>query len=247
MTSSSYELSVIAKLSNLSRSIERLERSIEAEEEVHRRTVHYSDDKGYVYYSAQLDTIPNRKEKEINELTRKADTYRSKREVAIEHQKVEIQRLQKEIERHEAGIQRIQKEIETNDTTLETMIDAANKKYDGQVADYTASINRIVESKSTPTGKVYLKAKEQLILDRKARDTLMVESDVILSAEREKKRERAIQQIRAEKAAADKLEAQERLAAFELLSKERIAREQAKAARWKAHEENPETYVDPLA
>jgi len=233
MTSSSYELSVIAKLANYSRSIERLERSIAAEEEVHRQTVHYSDDKGYVYYNAQLNSIPERKDKEIAELTRKADTYRSRRESAI-------QRLQEQIKC-------LQREIESNDTNAQSMIDAANKKYDGQVADYTATMNRIVESKSAPTGKVYLKAKEQLILDRKARDELMVESDVILSRERERKREQAMLRIRAEKEAADRLEAEERLAALELLTKERIAREQAKAARWKAQEENPETYVDPLA
>jgi len=233
----SYELSVMTKLATLDKSITRLERSIESEEELHRKTVHFSDDKGYIYYSAQISCIPERKDREIAELTKKADTYRSKREVLIQRIR---ERLQEQIDC-------IEQEIETNDTNTQSMIDAANKKYDGQVADYTASMNRIVESKALPTGKVYLKAKEQLIIYRRERERLSAESESIIDAERLKKREQALKAVRAEKEAADRLEAQERLAALELLTKERIAREQAKAARWKAQEENPETYVDPLA
>jgi len=210
---------MLDKIEMLEKKLKTARRYCETEEEAHRNNVDFRTDKGFQYYSAEIQKIPDRKDKEITAIERKRDTFIASKQSMID-------KLQTEIN------------ICNERTTQE--IDAINSKYNSQTEEYVAKTKNIQESLSQPTGKTYLRNKETItILENEIVETRRG-MDEILDQERARKRADAIAQMNRELREAAQRESEERIEALRIQSQERIALQQRKEARWKLLREERE-------
>jgi hypothetical protein len=219
---SGYERAMMDKIQALERKITAARRYCETEEEAHRNNVDFRSDKGFQYYTAEIQKIPERKDREIKAVERKRDTFIASKQSMID-------KLQMEINIYS---ERASNEIET-----------INSKYNSQTEEYIAKTNSIQESLSHPTGKTYLRNKESIVIIENEIAELKRGMEEILDQERARKKASALAQIKRELEEADRKEREERLEALRIKSEERIALEAKKEARWKLLREEREQEV----
>jgi len=211
-----FERLMMDKIDALEKKRQTAIRYCETEEETHRNNVDFRADNGFRYYSAEIQKIPDRKEREIAAIERKRDTLISSKQTAIE---------------------KLQTEINICNERATHEIDAINSKYNSQTEEYIAKTNSIQESLSHPTGKVYLRNKELIgILDGEIATTRRA-MDEILDQERARKRADAIAQMNRELREAAQRESEERLEALRIKKQENAAKLEEKKARWKLLDE----------
>lgn len=204
------------KIEALERKVTTARRYCETEEEAHRNNVDFRSDKGFQYYTAEIQKIPDRKDREVTAVERKRDTFVASKQSMIDKLQMEIN---------------ICNERATNE------IETINVKYNSQVEEYIAKTNSIQESLSQPTGKVYLRNKELIgILENEIAETKQG-MEKILDEERLRKRASALAEIKREKEEADRKEREERLLALTILEQTKLAKLEEKKARWKLLDE----------
>lgn len=217
-----YERLMMDKIDALEKKRQTAIRYCETEEEAHRNNVDFRADKGFQYYTTEMQKVPERKERDIAAIERKRDTFVSAKQSMIE---------------------KLQSEINICNERAAQDIDTLNAKYSSQVEEYIAKTNSIQESLSRPTGKVYLRNKELIgILDNEIATSRRA-MDEILDQERARKRASALAEMKREQDEADRKEREERLEALRIQSQERIALQQRKEARWKLLREERELEV----
>lgn len=213
---SGYERAMMDKIEALERKVTTARRYCETEEEAHRNNVDFRSDKGFQYYTAEIQKIPDRKDREVTAVERKRDTFVASKQSMIDKLQMEIN---------------ICNERATNE------IETINVKYNSQVEEYIAKTNSIQESLSQPTGKVYLRNKELIgILENEIAETKQG-MEKILDEERLRKRASALAEIKREKEEADRKEREERLLALTILEQTKLAKLEEKKARWKLLDE----------
>lgn len=220
--STGYERMMMDKIEGLERKIATARRYCETEEETHRNNVDFRSDKGFQYYTAEIQKIPDRKDREILAVERKRDTFVASKQSMID-------KLQTEIN--------ICNERATNE------IETISAKYNTQVEEYIGKTNSIQESLSQPTGKVYLRNKEVIgILENEIAEARRG-MDEILDQERARKRASAQAEMKREIAEAERRAEEERLQALRIKAQEKIALQERKDARWKLLREEREQEV----
>ena len=217
-----YERAMMDKIEALEKKVATARRYCETEEEAHRNNVDFRADNGFRYYTAEIQKIPERKEREILALERKRDTYIAVKQTAIDKLQIEINIC--------------------NDKTAHD-IESVKTKYDSQTEEYIAKTNSIQENLSHPTGKVYLRNKELIGVVENEIAELKRGMDEILDQERARKKASALAQIKRELEEAERKEREERLEALRIKTQERIALEAKKEARWKLLREERELEV----
>jgi len=210
---SGYERAMMEKIEALERKRKTAIRYCETEEETHRNNVDFRADNGFRYYTAEIQKIPERRDKEILALARKRDTYVACKQTVIDKLQIEINIC--------------------NEKTAHD-IESVNTKYHSQTEEYIAKTNSIKESLSHPTGKVYLRNKETIGVIESEIAELRRGMDEILDQERARKRTAAQAEMKREIAEAERRAEEERLRALEIKAQERIAIEEKKQARWDA-------------
>jgi hypothetical protein len=205
-----YERMMIDKIEALERKVVTARRYCETEEETHRNNVDFRSDKGFQYYTAEIQKIPDRKDREIIAVERKRDTFVASKQSMIDKLQMEIN---------------ICNERATNE------IETIGAKYNSQVEEYIAKTNSIQESLSQPTGKVYLRNKETIGILEKEIAEARRGMDEILEQERARRRASALAEMKREIAEAERRAEEERLRALEIKKEERIAIEAGKQAR----------------
>lgn len=238
---------MMEKLAGLEKKLEIARRYCETEEEAHRNNVDFSSNTGFQYYSKQLEMIPERREKSIEAVQRKKDTFTGQKESAISRIRAEIDTLARRMEQKENEVRILEAQIQGNNNIVDKEIRDLQDKYDAQSKEYIGKTNDIKDSLSCPNGKVYLKNKELIkILENEITEKRegMME---ILDQERIRKRASALAEIKREKEEADRKEREERLEALRIMSQERIALQEKKEARWKLlREEREEEVLEEL-
>jgi len=219
---SGFERTMLDKIEMLEKKLKTARRYCETEEEAHRNNVDFRTDKGFQYYSAEIQKIPERKDKEIMAIERKRDTLVASKQTMIE---------------------KLQTEINICNERATHEIDAVSSRYNSQTEDYIAKTKSIQENLSQPTGKTYLRNKETItILENEIAETRRG-MDEILDQERARKKADAIAQMNRELREAAQRESEERLEALRIQSQEKIALQQRKEARWKLLREERELEV----
>lgn len=235
-----YERMMMAKIDALEKKIITAKRYCETEEETHRNNVDFSVDNGYMYYTKQLQLIPERKEASIALVQRKKDTFTSQKESSISKLRADAEMLRRKMEQKETEIEILQALIENNNNIVEKELQDINSKYESQYGEYIQKTKDIKDALSYPTGKMYLKNRELVgILEKEiaeARRSL----DEIMNQEMARKRANAIAEIKREQEEADRKEREDRLEALRIQSQERIAIQEKKEARWKLLREERE-------
>jgi hypothetical protein len=219
---SGYERAMMDKIEALERKVTTARRYCETEEEAHRNNVDFRSDKGFQYYTAEIQKIPDRKDREVTAVERKRDTFVASKQTIID---------------------KLQMEINICNERTTTEIEAINTKYNSQVEEYIAKTNSIQESLSQPTGKVYLRNKETIGILEKEIAEARRGMDEILEQERARKRASALAEMKREMAEAERKEQEERLEALRIKTRERLALEARKEARWKLLREERELEV----
>jgi hypothetical protein len=217
-----FERMMMDKIEGLERKIVTARRYCETEEEAHRNNVDFRADKGFQYYTAEIQKIPERKDREVIAVERKRDTF---------------------IASKQSMIDKLQMEINICNERTTTEIETINTKYNSQIEEYIAKTNSIQESLSQPTGKVYLRNKETIGILEKEIAEARRGMDEILEQERARKRASALAEIKREMAEAERRAEQERLEVLRIQSQERIALQAKKEARWKLLREERELEV----
>jgi len=205
-----YERMMIDKIEALERKVVTARRYCETEEETHRNNVDFRSDKGFQYYTAEIQKIPDRKDREIIAVERKRDTFIASKQSMSDKLQMEIN---------------ICNERATNE------IETIGAKYNSQVEEYIAKTNSIQESLSQPTGKVYLRNKETIGILEKEIAEARRGMDEILEQERARRRASALAEMKREIAEAERRAEEERLQALRIKAQERIAIEAGKQAR----------------
>lgn len=208
-----YERAMMSKIEALEKKVLTAKRYCETEEEAHRNNVDFRCDKGFQYYSTEIQKIPERKEREVMAVERKRDTFIASKQSMIDKLQIEINMCSERTER----------EIETIDS-----------KYNSQTEEYIAKTKSIQESLSQPTGKTYLRNKESIVIIENEIAELKRGMDEILEQDRLRKRASALAEIKRQQDEADRKEREDRLEALRIKSQEKIALEERKKARWDA-------------
>lgn len=204
------------KIDALERKLKTVVRYCETEEETHRNNVNFTTDKGYVYYSKEMTLIPERRDKEISTLEARRDTLVATKQSMIDKLQTEIGIINEKVNRD---------------------IEAVNHKYSKQTEEYIENTRNIEEKLSQPSGKTYLRNKELIDILQDEIAKARREWNEISEKELERKRASAIAQMERDKAEADRKDREERQQALILRRDEIVAKEQAKAARWKLLDE----------
>lgn len=207
---SGYERAMMDKIEALERKIVTAKRYCDTEEETHRNNVDFRSDKGFQYYTAEIQKIPDRKDREITAVERKRDTFVASKQSMID---------------------KLQMEINICNERATSEIETINAKYNSQVEEYIGKTKSIQESLSQPTGKVYLRNKETIGILEKEIAELRRGMDEILDQERARKRAIAQAEMKREIAEAERRAEEERLRALEIKKQERIGIEERKKAR----------------
>jgi hypothetical protein len=205
-----YERMMMDKIEALERKVVTARRYCETEEETHRNNVDFRSDKGFQYYTAEIQKIPDRKDREIIAVERKRDTFIASKQTMID---------------------KLQTEINICNERATSEIEMISAKYNSQVEEYIGKTNSIQESLSQPTGKVYLRNKETIGILEKEIAEARRGMDEILEQERARKRATALAEMKREMAEAERRAEEERLRALEIKKQERIAIEAGKQAR----------------
>lgn len=238
-----YERMMMAKIEALEKKVLTARRYCETEEEAHRNNVDYNNDHGFQYYCKQLDKIPERREASLASIQRKKDTFISQKESAISKLRADAELLRKKMEQKETEIGILETLIENNNSISQKEIEETLSKYDSQVTEYIQKTNDIKESLSYPTGKMYLKNRELIIILEKEIAEAKRGMDEILEQDRARKRASALAEMKRQQEEADRKERDERLEALRIMSQEKIALQERKEARWKLLREEREQEV----
>lgn len=212
---SGYERAMMDKIEGLERKLVTARRYCETEEETHRNNVDFRSDKGFQYYSAEIQKIPERKDREILAVERKRDTFIASKQTMID---------------------KLQMEINICSERATTEIETIGAKYNSQVQEYIEKTNSIQESLSQPTGKVYLRNKETISILEKEIAEARRGMEEILDQERARKRANALAERKREQEEADRKDREEREVAIRLMQQKRADDERRKDERRRARE-----------
>jgi hypothetical protein len=238
---------MMAKIEALEKKVLTARRYCETEEEAHRNNVDYNNDHGFQYYCKQLHLIPERREASLASIQRKKDTFTAQKESAISKLKADAELLRRKMEQKETEIGILEALIENNNSISQKEVEEALSKYDSQVTEYIQKTKDIKESLSYPTGKMYLKNRELIIILEKEIAEAKRGMDEILEQDRLRKRASALAEIKRQQDEADRKEREDRLDALRIKSQEKIAIEERKKARWDAlRKEREEEVLEEL-